>query len=125
MARKGTRRGNNEGSIFQTKDGKWLGQVTVGYKEDGKPKRKTFTGRTRAEVATKMASDLNTVLKNGYKTVSNEKFGTLFTDWLLIFKRNTIQGRSFDRLYMGARKHIIPGLQDFKLDEMNVALMQR
>ncbi len=125
MARKGTRRGNNEGSIFQTKDGKWLGQVTIGYKEDGKPKRKTFTGRTRAEVATKMASDLNTVLKNGYKTVSNEKFGTLFTDWLLIFKRNTIQGRSFDRLYMGARKHIIPDLQDFKLDEMNVALMQR
>lgn len=49
MARKGTRRGNNEGSIFQTKDGKWLGQVTIGYKEDGKPKRKTFTGRTRAQ----------------------------------------------------------------------------
>lgn len=65
------------------------------------------------------------MLKNGYKTVSNEKFGTLFTDWLLIFKRNTIQGRSFDRLYMGARKHIIPDLQDFKLDEMNVGLMQR
>ena len=98
VARKGTRRGNNEGSIFQTKDGKWLGQVTIGYKEDGKPKRKTFTGRTRAEVATKMASDLNTVLKNGYKTVSNEKFGTLFTDWLLIFKRNTIQVKLLTKL---------------------------
>ena len=125
MARKGTRRGNNEGSIFQSKDGKWIGQVTIGYKENGKPKRKTFTGKTRAEVATKMSADLNIVLKNGYKTVCNEKFGTLFTDWMLVFKRHTIQGRSFDRLFGHVVRHVIPDLKDFKLEEMNVNLMQR
>ena len=28
---KTTRRGKNEGSVYRRKDGKWVGQVTVGY----------------------------------------------------------------------------------------------
>lgn len=39
-----TRRGNNEGSIYQRKDGLWIAQVTIGVKEDGKIARKSFTG---------------------------------------------------------------------------------
>ena len=38
---KTTRRGKNEGSVYRRKDGKWVGQVTVGYHTDtGKPIRK-------------------------------------------------------------------------------------
>lgn len=38
---KTTRRGKNEGSVYRRKDGKWVGQVTVGYHPDtGKPIRK-------------------------------------------------------------------------------------
>ena len=29
-----SRRGKNEGSVYQRKDGRWVGQVTVGYRED-------------------------------------------------------------------------------------------
>lgn len=37
---KTTRRGKNEGSVYRRKDGKWVGQVTVGYHTDtGKPIR--------------------------------------------------------------------------------------
>ena len=35
-----TRRANGEGSIFQRKDGRWTGYVTLGYKKDGSPIRK-------------------------------------------------------------------------------------
>ena len=35
-AKKTTRRGNKEGSIYKRKDGKWCGQVLVGYSELGK-----------------------------------------------------------------------------------------
>jgi len=45
--KKQTRRGNNEGSIYQRKDGWWVGQVLYGYKPDGKPNRKAVLGRTR------------------------------------------------------------------------------
>ena len=45
-----TRRGNNEGTIYQRNDGRWCGQITIGYKADGKPERKTAYGKTRIEV---------------------------------------------------------------------------
>ena len=45
-----SKRGNNEGSIFQRKDGRWVGQITVGYK-DGKRQFKTIYGKTRKAVA--------------------------------------------------------------------------
>ena len=37
------RRGNSEGSIYQAKDGRWRGEVSLGYKPDGKPRRKICT----------------------------------------------------------------------------------
>ena len=42
-----TRRGNKEGSIFQRKDGRWVGAATVGYDENGKVKRKFIYGKRR------------------------------------------------------------------------------
>lgn len=49
---KTTRRGKNEGSVYRRKDGKWVGQVTVGYHPDtGKPIRKYTYANTREEAA--------------------------------------------------------------------------
>lgn len=33
-----TRRGNNEGSIYQRQDGLWVGMVSLGYDDNGKQK---------------------------------------------------------------------------------------
>ncbi len=41
------RRSNGEGSFYQQKDKSWVYQVTYGRKEDGKPYRKSFKGRTK------------------------------------------------------------------------------
>ena len=50
------RRGNGEGSIYKRSDGTWVGQVGIGYDPaTGKLKRKSFYGKTRKEVADKMA----------------------------------------------------------------------
>ena len=54
MAKK---RGNNEGSVYKRADGKWVGAVTLGYNEQGNPKRRVVYGNTRAEAAKKL-SDL-------------------------------------------------------------------
>ena len=49
---KTTRRGKNEGSVYRRKDGKWVGQVTVGYHPDtGKTIRKYTYANTREEAA--------------------------------------------------------------------------
>ena len=60
------RRGKNEGNVYRRKDGKWVGQVTVGYRPDnGKPIRKYTYANTREEAAhwvavTVAASDQDT-----------------------------------------------------------------
>ena len=36
-----TRRANGEGSIFQRKDGRWVGNITIGYDDKGQQKKKT------------------------------------------------------------------------------------
>lgn len=57
--KKGTRRGNNEGAIFQRVNGQWVGEVLFGYKPDGKPNRKTFYGKTREEIRIKVQKALS------------------------------------------------------------------
>ena len=42
------KRGQNEGGCYQRKDGRWEATITL-ETVDGKPKRKSFYGRTKAE----------------------------------------------------------------------------
>ncbi len=123
--RKATRRGNGEGSIWQRPDGRWLGQISLGYDEEGKLKRKTFYGKTRSEVSLKMTSELSYIMKNGYQTVCKEKFETIFMEWLLVFKRNTVQARTFERILSNAKTHVIPELGKYGLDEINMQAIQK
>jgi integrase len=51
------KRGNGEGSIFRRKGGGWCAQYTV-YTANGR-KRKTLYGKTRQEVAAKLAKVLS------------------------------------------------------------------
>ncbi len=43
------KRGQNEGSIFRRNDGRWCATINLGY-QNGKLKRKSFYGKTRADV---------------------------------------------------------------------------
>lgn len=55
-----SKRGNGEGSIYYSESLKrWVGQVSLGYKDDGNLKRKTVYGKTRKEVNEKMQKALN------------------------------------------------------------------
>ncbi len=54
MARR-KRRGHGEGSIYQRRDGFWVGAITVGYTPTGAQKRVVIYGRTRQEAAAKLA----------------------------------------------------------------------
>ena len=51
------RRGNGEGTITRRKNGSWAAQHVV-YTAEGR-KRKTLYGKTRQEVATKLANALS------------------------------------------------------------------
>lgn len=52
-----SRRGQGEGSIHRRQDGRWAAVIDLGW-SDGKRRRKFFYGRTRREVADKLAAAL-------------------------------------------------------------------
>lgn len=47
------RRSKGDGSIYQRKDGRWVGSIDIGWR-DGKRRRRTVTATTRREVATRL-----------------------------------------------------------------------
>ena len=51
------KRGNGEGSIHRRKNGGWCGQYVIHTAEG--PKRRTLYGKTRQEVANKLARALS------------------------------------------------------------------
>ena len=50
-----SKRANNEGSIYQNKQGLWIAQATIGYNENGKQIRKAVSGKTRSEAIANLA----------------------------------------------------------------------
>ncbi len=55
MPRKKKRQANGSHTIYYVENKKhWQGQICIGYKDDGKPKRKSVYGKTRREVADKI-----------------------------------------------------------------------
>lgn len=55
MPRKKTRNANGSHTIYYVENKKhWQGQICIGFKEDGRPNRKSVYGKTRKEVADKI-----------------------------------------------------------------------
>ncbi len=73
------KRGRGEGSIFQRKDGRWAGFVTLGYTPDGRQRKKWVYGRTRQEVAEKLAR----LLPKAWTGTVPDPTGLKLGDWLL------------------------------------------
>lgn len=119
-----TRRGNNEGSIYQRKDGLWIAQVSVGLKADGKPARKSFTGKSRAEVAEKIIPYLN---KNKGQVVLAKEDVTIdkhLMFWLMNYKITTVSPRTFESCIRNMRNHIIPVFGYLKPQDLTIDHLQ-
>ena len=118
------RRGNNEGSVYQRSDGKWVASVTVGYDRDGKRVRKVFYGMTRTDVVIKMTSILNEKLQGGHASVQNDNLQVLMSEWMTTFKKAEVSARTFESDLIRARIHIYPAIGDKKLNDITANTIQ-
>ena len=124
MVSKRTRRGNNEGCIFQRKDGRWVGCISGGFNQDGKRIRVHLYGKSRAEVTAKVAISLNYNLRNKSIIIS-EDIQTLMTEWLLIVKRNLVSPRTFENALFNTKNHIFPVIGHIKFCDVTTILIQK
>lgn len=116
MAKK---RGNGEGSIYQRKDGRWVGQYTM-YTAKG-PKYRYIYGKTRKEVAEKLAKtivdrDSSLVFDAGKMTL-----GEYLDRWLSDSVRGTVRVSTYERHEEIVRLHIKPSLGRIGLKKLTPA----
>ena len=119
------RRGSGEGSIFQRKDGRWCGQIWLGYKQNGSPSRKMVYGKTRSEVS----ETLKRLLRDqqmGLRIESDRQtVGSFMTDWLentVKAKNKQLTLRSYDWII---RIHITPQLGKVPLVKLTPQRLQQ
>jgi integrase len=107
------KRGNGEGSIYRRKKGGWCTQYTA-YTGQGR-KRKTLYGKTRQEVATKLAKALSD--REGGLTfdAENLKLGEYLECWLTDSVRDSVRDVTYRGYDRQVRNHITPMLGSIKL----------
>src|SRR5215207_4738322 len=110
------RRGNGEGSIYQRKDGRWVGQYVV-YTAKG-PKYRYLYAKTRAAVAEKLTKAMAERDGGLVFDVNNLKLGEYLDQWLNNSVRDTVRQRTWERYEQNARVHLKPALGRVKLKNL-------
>ncbi len=117
-----TKRGSNEGSIFQRKDGRWVGAVHVGYK-GGKRVRKFYYGSTRQEVAKKLNVAVK-ALQDGLPVVAERQTVKDFLASWLESARPSLRDQTYASYEMVLRVHAIPYLGHHRLARLTPQHLQ-
>lgn len=108
------RRGNGEGSVYQTKDGRWRGAVTL-----PSGKRKVVSGRTRAEAAVAMAFVLAAVKANRPLPDDQVTVGRFLTERWLPTVEGTRAPKTITSYRQTVRDHIVPHVGRTRLSRLS------
>jgi integrase len=113
------KRGNGEGSIYQRKDGRWVGQYLV-HTAKG-PKYRYIYGKTRAEVAAKLTKAMADRDGGIVFDAGTLRLGDYLDRWLSDSVRDTVRENTYIRYEGIVRLHIKPSLGSVKLKSLTSA----
>jgi integrase len=117
------RRGAQEGSIFQRKDGRWVGSLNLGW-ENGKRKRRHFYAATAAEVRDELLK-ARSDQSHGLPVASERQTVAKFLEgWLEHTLKNRAKPRSFESFTTIVNKHIVPAIGRIRLDKLTPQQVQ-
>lgn len=119
------RAANGSHSIYQVKSGKdkgkWIAQITKGL-----PKKKRFTGKSRAEAKDKMDEFLDKLEIGLDQEGANKLYGMWILDWMDLYKKPPIIRQStYDNYLIWIKGHIIPAIGEIKLSELSTDDIQK
>ena len=122
--KKKRRRGHNEGSIYQRKDGRWASDVSLGY-ENGKRKRITLYGQSRNDVHEKLTDYLHKQQKGEVIPTGKKTLGEFLDDWLKDSVKPALRPRTYASYEEAVRLHIKIGLGHMRLSKLTGQHVQR
>jgi integrase len=124
-----TRRGRGDDSIYFDKSkGSYVGEISLGYRPDGKRRRRKVYGRTKGEVRDKL-KDLRGEIEDGITSVAKYTVGDAVRKWLEVGLKDCDPGTvAKNRSY--AEKHLLlhigaAKLREFTADDVDAWLEDR
>lgn len=142
----GKNRGHGEGTIWQMPDGRWRGEVSVGWRrneETGHPvwKRKTVSAKTRGEVADKLKELLRDQQRGLNIDPNKQTVGEFLAAWLEDTVKPSVRPKTYRSYEQMVRCHIakkltpeeiqkkgldnVPGLGALPLAKLTLQVVQR
>lgn len=117
------RRGAGEGSIFQRKDGRWVGQLDLGVQGSRRRYRSVY-GKTRREVVEALTKLLHEQHTGTLSTAGRQTVAEYLTAWLDGRRSNLRPStrRSYSWL---VRTHVIPEIGSLRLEKLQPADVRR
>lgn len=119
------RRANNEGSITQRKDGRWMARVTTGYCEEGKPIRKHLYGRSSQEVKDLLVELQYKIQTGTYESPSRLTVGEWLDSWLKNYVSLSLRPTTWANYETQVRKHLKPHIGKKKLTQLRTGDLQK
>lgn len=123
--RKGTRRGNREGSIVKRKDGRYQVQVIIGYGEHGKPRYRYAYARRRDD-ATEELHRLLRETGDGLPAPRQRLTVALYlTEWIQGLRTGSIRPGTWASYELHVRIYLIPQIGHIRLTELQPTDVRR
>jgi integrase len=122
MAGRSKKRAHGEGTITQRPDGTWTGQISLGYKADGKRNRPTVYGKTQKEVREKLF-ELKQQTATGMLSSSKLTVKAYLQRWMPE-KARTLEPRSIRDYTYNIEKYILPRIGGTKLAKLTPLAVQ-
>lgn len=138
------KRGQNEGTIFEERPGRWVALITTGYEfRDGKRRRirKKFVAKTRIDVHSKLTESLQKQQRGINIAPTKRTLGTFLAGWLEDTVKPTVRPKTYRSYEQMVRNHLaktvppvewknkkldnIPGLSGIKLKNLSVAGLEK
>lgn len=146
MKSKKGKRANGEGTFYQLEDKSWVHQITIGTKPNGKPDRKSFKGKTRAECIKRKTEYLEEkkrlevieqkqeeqrkyadeeAVRLGHPPEWETLFKEAFLPWLELYKAPPIKKPTTYGSYLDLyNTHYLPYFGEMKLGEITQDVVQ-
>ncbi len=118
------KRGNNDGSVRQRKDGTWEARFIVGRKADGKLDRRIVYASTQKEVLSKMKQAQADILKDEYIAPSAITVEQWLDSWYRTYLKTNVRPSTASTTYRAIRNHLKPALGKYKLQQLRTEHIQ-
>jgi integrase len=117
------KRGANEGTIFQRKDGRWSSIIDLGW-ENGKRKRKTFYGKTRKEVAYALNKATREKAEGLPVMLERQTVDQFLTRWLAESVKPSVRALTHEQYEQHVRLYLKPAIGKVQLARLSPQQIQ-